>query len=1178
MECPKCRFENQDGFQYCAICDYKIKGFNAGEKYISVFNGERKRVTALFSDISSYTAMTEKLGSEKIKEVTSKIFDKVRKIIRKYDGSIERFDGDGFLALFGVPTGHEDDPVRAIHAAIEIHEFVDTFSPPYGDGLGIPLSLHSGINTGLAITPDENSDKGTPSITGDAINVAARLCEIASAKEIFVGQGTYQFANNQFEFKKLVPQRIKGKSEPIKIYKLISIKTSNPLIHDGRRIFSKMVGRDRELDILDLQVLKLINGEGSVVDVVGEAGIGKSRLIKELKNREVIKRVTFLEGRAISIGKNLSFHPIIDLIKQWAFISEEDTDTSAFKKLGRAIRSIDSEESEEILPFVATMMGLKLKGHYAQRIRRIEGEALEKLIIKNIRTLLIKGSNIRPIIVVWEDLHWADMSSIELIDILYQLVEKHRILFINIFRPGDLEEKNSKILTISKRLPIYHVEIEIRPLKTNDSVKLIQNILNIKGLPYSMWEQIITRSGGNPFFIEEIVRSLIDQEVIIGGGSGFQVTEKIDNVYIPPTINDVLIARIDRLDVKTKDLVKVASIIGRSFYARIIKDVASSIDEVDYRLAFLKDVQLITDRVRMKELEYLFQHALVQEAAYESTLIQQRKVLHVKVAKSIEKIFNKRLNEFYGMLAFHYGKGDDLNKSEEYLIKAGEEALRLAASSEALSYLHEALRLYLNRSGENTRSDKLTSLKKKLSLAHFNRGHWSEALFYIDDILSNKGYKFPQSKFRSYLKLCFDFIYIWMTLTLKFPSKRKVPNVENIEEFELIVSKLFCLTHVDSSRFITECLSAIRITLSLQLHEIPQGMKWAAYSSAGFILTGLPALGARMLQRSEDIAYSKNQHKTIELDWARSVYVWFGGGSWVSAPKFDSSIVDLALKQGNLTVVSFYIIFQALLKSGQGSFDTALIYSKKLLQIAENFAYDSVRIEYHRVRSDIFIRNRHLVEALKDVQEGLLLADQTVYYPHQLLLFGYQAIAYSLIGKNMEARLAIKKGELLLSNIGTVVSHWIAPLFFARLLIDLELLKLAVQSNIPSNVRIKKKICRRSVKQAMSISKKYAPFRTWIITLKGTYLWITGKQKNALKCWKKAIKHGLYLGAHPDLARTYYEIGKRLLEPQSKIKNFNGIDAYYYLDKAREMFEEMDLQYDLNELDQLSNYNTRYIQ
>jgi predicted ATPase len=344
-------------------------------------------------------------------------------------------------------------------------------------------------------------------------------------------------------------------------------------------------------------------------------------------------------------------------------------------------------------------MGMKLSGIYAERIKGIEGEALEKLIFKNVRELLIRSTEMIPTVIVIEDLHWADASSLLLIDALYRLSRSQRVVFINVFRPGYWDNAEKAPGNLKDRMTdLSLVELVLQPLDSHSSETLINNMLSINGLHHGVKTRIIERAGGNPFFIEEVVRGLIDEGAVVVKDGGFEVTDKIHSVVIPPTISDVLMARIDRLDEESRNVVKVASVIGRSFFYRILADVVSRMEDLDDKLSYLKQIQLIRERIQMNELEYLFKHALAQEAAYESTLLQQRKQLHQKVAEAIERLFADRLHEFYGILAMHYSRADNSDKAEEYLTKAGEEALRSSASSEALNYLQEALKLYVELS------------------------------------------------------------------------------------------------------------------------------------------------------------------------------------------------------------------------------------------------------------------------------------------------------------------------------------------------------------------------------------------------------------------------------------------------------------------------------------------------
>jgi len=1169
MKCPKCRTELPDAAKFCLECGHRLEGAPAVAQPCPALEAQRKRVTALFSDLSGYTAMTSKLDPEEVKEITSRIFDGVRAVVNKYEGFIERFAGDGVLALFGVPKAHEDDPIRAIRAAREIHELVDSLSPQYESKVGRGLSMHSGINTGLAVTADVDPEKGTHGVTGDAINVAARLSDLAQAREILVGPDTHRACKSHFSFQALKPAKVKGKSEPIPIYKVLSAKAPKAGVRLDRQVSSEMVGRDSELDKLELQVMKAINGEGSVVNVVGEAGIGKSRLIAELKKRDVMRRVTLLEGRAISIGKNLSFHPIIDLLKQWAGIAEDDSEAAAFDRLEKAIRTVRPEETHEILPFVATLMGMKLTGRHAERVKGIEGEGLEKLILKNVRELLIRSAELIPTVILMEDLHWADTSSIELLESLYRLAEKHRIAFINVFRPGYFDGDDANI---GEKLPVSFAEISIRPLDKNHSETLIDNMLDIKGLPYSLKTQIVDRAGGNPFFIEEVVRSLIDEGAVVRKDSGFEVTDKIEKVVIPPTINDVLMARIDRLEEGTRDLVKVASVIGRSFFDRIIRDVADSIEDMDDRLAYLKDVQIIRDRVRMQELEYLFKHALAQEAAYESTLIQQRKALHLKVAQSIERVFQEKLHEFYGMLAYHYSQGEDLEKAEEYMTKAGEEALRSSASSEALSYFQEALRLYLDKSGDTADPETLANFEKNIGLAFFNKGQYANAVKYLDGVLQRWGAGSPRKKILALIRAVLDLPII--IANLYFPSHRakRAPDTREGEILDLSSKRAVALNYVDTRRFFPEMLRIARRSDQLDLRRLEKACQMWSAMNALFSFSGLSfKLGEKCLERAEGIVDRNNIMDVIAYKMQDALHNHCAG-TWSRLGDYDEASVNGALRSGEFWYASTYIRFFGQVRAEQGEFAEAETLVERWSETAEAFDHDMGRLHCHALKADFLIKTRQLHEAKVVADAGISLSGQRNLAPSQIHLIGYKVIALIMLNDVDGANKAILHAKELIAEQGIVVPVFRAPYVLGRFLTDIQLLKEAIDSKNRESVSKYRRRAYESGKAALNHSRKYAPYRTWTRRLMGDYYWLIGKQGKALKWWGKAIQEGKRLGARPDLSRTYFEVGKRLLEPRSKYKQLNGIDSNGYLEKAGILFEEMGLERDLDDLERLKEH------
>ena len=426
---------------------------------------ERRLATVMFADISGFTAMSEKMDPEEVTCTMNDCFCMMGECIAGHGGTIDKFIGDCVMALFGVPKALEDTPQKAVNTAIELRNSLQKFNRE--KNLSIPLNLHIGINTGPVVAGMVGSDKKQDyTVMGDTVNLASRLEDASQVGQILVGPSTYEATKTGFRYKTLEPIALKGKAEPVPVYELLSVREILARVQRSadRKISSVMVGRDSELNKIEFQIMKAINGEGSILNVVGEAGIGKSRLISEMKNSSVMRKVTLLEGRAISMGANLGYHLIIDMFKNWAEITEEDSEIAALTKLESAIRTIAPEDLREILPFVATLMGIKLVGRYAERVKGIEGEALEKLILKNVRDLIIKSTELTPLVIVTEDLHWADMSSIELLETLFRLTETQRVIFINIFRPGYKEASERIVETINERLPAHYEEIRIEPV------------------------------------------------------------------------------------------------------------------------------------------------------------------------------------------------------------------------------------------------------------------------------------------------------------------------------------------------------------------------------------------------------------------------------------------------------------------------------------------------------------------------------------------------------------------------------------------------------------------------------------------------------------------------------------------------------------------------------------------
>jgi class 3 adenylate cyclase/ribosomal protein L40E len=442
--CPKCSFRNPPQFKFCGECGHDLnfhekpipKDLSFDEKLEKIqkylpggltqrilaqkgkIEGERKQVTVMFCDMVGFTSLAERLGPEESYTLMDKVYEILIHKVHDYEGTVNEMTGDGIMALFGAPIALEDACQRAIRSAFAIHQEINQLSDQLKSEKKIPaLKMRIGIHTGPVVVGTLGNDLRVEfKAVGDTVNLAARMQGLADPGTTYVTEDAFRHTEGFFRFEARGKKRVKGKEEAISVYKVLSANdaVSRARLGSERQIYSQMVGRESELNRLELQVMKTINGQGSVVNIIGEAGIGKSRLLTELKKREAMRRVALLEGRAISIGRNLSYYPITDLLKQWARIGPDDAEATALGKLEARVRGLFPGETGDVLPFVATLMGMNLRGSYAERVKAIEGEALEKLILKNVRELLIKATERTPVVIVTEDMHWADTSSIDL--------------------------------------------------------------------------------------------------------------------------------------------------------------------------------------------------------------------------------------------------------------------------------------------------------------------------------------------------------------------------------------------------------------------------------------------------------------------------------------------------------------------------------------------------------------------------------------------------------------------------------------------------------------------------------------------------------------------------------------------------------------------------------------------
>ena len=1077
MKCPKCKTENREEANFCDKCGLNLQGSKQGPpidfkrpqyytpKFLadkilttrSALEGERKRVTVLFADVANYTSIAEKLDPEDVHHIMDGCFKILMDEIHTYEGTINQFTGDGVMALFGAPLALENHAQNACRAALAIQSAIKKYSEELKGQYGFDFNMRIGLNSGPVIVGSIGDDlRMDYTAIGDTTNLAARMESMAEPGSILVSPFTYQRVSQQFNFNPLGKVEVKGKKGLLEVYLLIKAKAERPRLGRERKIFSEMLGRDEELNTLELQLMKTIKGEGSVVNIIGEAGIGKSRLIAELKNSDVSKRIVLLEGRALSIGRNLSFHPIISLLKHWAGIGEDDSEVISLGKLETAVKSVSQEEANEIIPFVATLMGMKLSGRYAERVKNIEGEALEKLILKNVKALLKEAAELTPMVIVMEDLHWADDSSIEMLEVVFRLAETQRILFINLFRPDHRETGDRIIKSIEEKLPVFYVEIRLQPLNEQMSEALIDNMLNIKGLSFDIKNKIVQRAGGNPFFIEEVVRSFLDEGAVIVKNGKLEITDKIRTMVIPYTITDVLMDRIDRLEEGNRNLVKIASVIGRNFFQRILSEVVKAIDDIDYKISQLKDLQIIGERKRKEEVEYFFNHALVQEAAYDSILHQKRKEIHLQVATSIEQIFKERLHEFYGMLAYHYSRAEHYKNAEYYLIKAGEQAIRSSASIEALNYYQEGLKLYLEHGEDVKDSKKLAMFEKNIAIALHNKFRWIEAVEHIDKFFEYSN--LPTNPNRLLTLAIFLKNTLLMMMGFYHLMKRwKPPPTElDNEIFDLLYKKGAALLHIDNlSMFFLTMYGANRIAkIDARSHRgVDLLMGFGGIFSAGGSSYKLSRKYIEVAKAMMDTESIQNRMTYI----FNSTTLYHFSGNWQKIDSLEDELIDDALKMGDLFNTVVYLWMFSFIKLEKGEFSDCEYAISRLNEIADLYESDYAIQEAFLLKAYLNLNKKKFFDAKIDADQGLKYARKRGSDAHQIMFLSYKAEACFCLNDMSGAEESMLEAKKIVDQKKRLIFPYLAPYLVTQYEIDIQLLKKALASKNAAHLNNMKK-------------------------------------------------------------------------------------------------------------------------
>jgi class 3 adenylate cyclase/tetratricopeptide (TPR) repeat protein len=669
----------------------------------AALEGERKLVTVLFADVVGSTAIAERIDPEEMRTLMDRCFGHMLDEVHRYEGTVNQFTGDGIMALFGAPLALEDAPRRAVLAALAIQQALAGARQELRETCGVDMQVRIGVHTGLVVVGRIGNDlRMDYTAIGDTTNLAARLEAIAAPGSVVVSDATHRLAGGYFETRDLGFRELKGKAEPVHVHEVLAVRPARDRVDVADGGLTPLAGRERELATLAATFEDVRAGRGQVVFVVGEAGIGKSRLVYEFRRGLGDAPHTWIEGRCASYATATAFFPLVDAVRRTVGIDDRDDEETALAKVDRAV----PEDLAWTRPFLRLLLSLPAGDPAVEALDAVtrRGETFRALKTLNLRT-----AETEPLVVVVEDLHWIDPASEEYLAFLADSIPTARLLLLLTHRPGYRHPFGDRS---------YHRRVALDALSPAATAEMTGALLGVAELPASLQELITRKAEGNPLFVEEVTKSLVEDGTLRREDGRIVLGRALADTAVPDSIHGVLMARLDRLDDAPKRALQMASVIGREFALRLLARVIEVGEHASALVGELKALELIYEKAAHPELAYMFKHALTHDVAYESILVQRRKHLHRTIGLAIEELYDERLAEHYETLALHFARGEDWERAFEYHRRAAAKSLDAFANRAAVDHARQALAI-AERLGDRVSREARCELEQSIGAAGF---------------------------------------------------------------------------------------------------------------------------------------------------------------------------------------------------------------------------------------------------------------------------------------------------------------------------------------------------------------------------------------------------------------------------------------------------------------------------
>ncbi|NQW19707.1 MAG: AAA family ATPase [Chloroflexi bacterium] len=673
---------------------------------------ERRILSLMFCDVANSTALAENIDPEEWVEIMNEAFEKMTAPIIRYEGTIGKFTGDGMMAFFGAPVSHEDDSERAVRAGLEILEGISELQESVRRDYGQEFNLRIGINTGLAVVGEVGSAAVSEyTAMGDAVNVAARMEQTAASGTLQISADTKKIVESAFNLEPLGGIEVKGKSESVDVFRVLSprLRSERP-----KGTGAPLIGRDEELKQLIRLAESTKSGSGQIVSIIGEAGLGKSRLLSELRE-EWIKTEPeltweFSQGIPYDIGRPYSLFQ--NLARGMFGVELTDSPGTIHSKVDGALRSMGG--TDEAVSLCSTAVEKIIAAKVLHEAPNHSAEAIKTDLFQVVIPAFVQATKNRPTIVIFDDLQWSDDASMELIIHMLDIIVDTQMMIVLAYRPDPQSPAQQVRKVAQSKFAGRYTEFVIEPLNIEHTNQLITELLHIQDIPIEARELVLRKAEGNPYFVEEVVRWFVDQGMVQRTANGLEwnETSDINEATIPDSLQSLLMARMDRLSDDAKDTLQLASVIGRAFYHSILGKISDSTLELDMQLTTLESQEMIQTEVNQSELRYMFKHELARDAAYSSILLRRRRTLHLRVAEAMESVFENSLEDNAHRLGYHFSVANDHERAMKYFELATDVAAGVNAKTEAQNHLRNAIIAATNL---NVPEEKIAMLNNRLT-------------------------------------------------------------------------------------------------------------------------------------------------------------------------------------------------------------------------------------------------------------------------------------------------------------------------------------------------------------------------------------------------------------------------------------------------------------------------------